>query len=457
MDANNYVAANGDGFDVVVNGRVVGHYPSQAAAESAFNTARAGSSTPTTPSATPTGVAGDVGGMADVMKLQLAAAQANQAAQIAYNNAALELQRQNAGHQWGFQQEQLAQAAAHDAWQKSVAQSGVDVNKLLAHIQEGSLTGTYDGSPTLARQEASGYLTPQTGAVGDLVAQGWRNAVANGNATPQAARDIWMHAMPGMTPQAADAMGAWGHEFSAQFGRPPTNAEIDQRLKSMGLNPETPTLAREHEQNQTGLGLLNLASQLRGPDNAFAYANTLNAVPESMRASLNQMMQRSGISYGGPSSSGLGGVVGQISAGNINGAQAAPAAAPGMAMAEPMRTTMGASLPAYQGPAMGAAPSGPGAVMQGASMQPAPQTHVHVYGAQQAPTTIGQGPQQAQAGQPAHLSSYSPTDWNNTNSYVKRLMLAGQEAMGRDKDAELDQYKMTLPRYNGPQGGRIAA
>lgn len=409
--------------------------------------------TPTAPpgtgttSATPTSVAGS--DVADILKLQLAAAQANQASQIAYNNAVLDLQRQNAGHQWGFQQEQLAQAAAHDAWQRSVAESGVDVQRLLAHVQEGLATGTYNGAPTLQAQEASGYLSAPGGSVTERAQAAYvqaRDAAAaagrpfDGRAT----REYLWQTIGGLTPQAAQQLNQRLEEYQARTGTTMPVDLTDQNVRALGGAAGTPTLAREQEQNRTGLGLLDLASRLRGPDNAFAYANTLASVPESMRQNLNQMMARSGISYGGPSSSGLGGVVGQIGAGNITGA--AGQMGPGAMVYD--RNAAEASAP------NGVPPTGTPQVptYTGPGAQPA-------MAFDQRAGTMGLGAPRPvlRTSEPQHIAEYSPTDWNNTNTYTKRLLLAGQEAMGRDKDAEVDDYQRRLPKYTGPRSGRIAA
>lgn len=433
--------------------------------------------TPTAPpgtgttSATPTSVAGS--DVADILKLQLAAAQANQASQIAYNNAVLELQRQNAGHQWGFQQEQLAQAAAHDAWQKSVAESGVDVQRLLAHVQEGLATGTYNGAPTLQAQEASGYLSAPGGSVTERAQAAYvqaRDAAAaagrpfDGRAT----REYLWQTIGGLTPQAAQQLNQRLEEYQARTGTTMPVDLTDQNVRALGGAAGTPTLAREQEQNRTGLGLLNLASQLRGPDNAFAYANTLASVPESMRQSLNQMMARSGISYGGPSTSGLGGVAAQIGAGNINGQAGAGQMGPGTMnyQTDPTagmmvydRNAAEASapngvpptgtpqMPTYTGPQAAVDPNPNGQMGPGRNLGPM------VVGANGVATHAPS----SNTAQPQHIAEYSPTDWNNTNTYTKRLLLAGQEAMGRDKDAEMDEYQRRLPKYTGPRSGRIAA
>lgn len=463
MDANNYVGASGDGWDVVVNGVKIGHYTSQAAAESAFNTARgggtgggAGTNTPTTPGVSPSAgaapIAGAVGGFVDPAAIKALMDLASQNAQQAYLNARLELEKQTAGQAWTAKQEELAQAAAHDAWSKTIAGREADV-------QEAATSGYIGG----------------VNQVADRVSAAW-NRLPPEQRTGANAAAIWKTQVPGLTDAEAVAMNDAAHQFAAVNGTAMPADIVGQTLAAITngrITGQTATLGREQEQNKTGLALLDWVSRNRGPDNAFAYAAGLANVPPAMRAQLDAMMQRAGIAYQVP---GLGTVAGQLSQGGFGGMtqqgyggvqQAAPA---GMVQSTP---TVGAAGMTQQiQPAMVAAPGvGGTATPTATGGQTQSSTPYMTYTGPGSPSAGGVTGQPATpptgltqtsgnamtytgpaAGAPAvqHLYQMSPQQLNNTPDYVKRLMLAGLEAGGEDKQNELDQYQLSLPKYSGP-------
>jgi hypothetical protein len=510
MDPNNFVGPSGDGFDVYVNGVRIGHYADQASAESAFRTAKGGG-TATTPGAnTPTtpgvsagagagAVAGATGGLVDPSAIKALMDLASQNAQQAYLNARLELERQSAGHAWTAQQEQLAQNAAHDAWSKTVAERGADV----------------------VQANATGYLGGVTNVSGKVNAA-W-NALPADQRTDARASAIWKAYVPGMSDQQAQAMQKWGRDVYLATGQQVTDEMVGQQLSSMGLGQGTPTLARQQFQAQTGQGLLDLAARLRGPDDAFAYARTLQNVPPEMRAQLDAMMRQQGISYGGP---GLGTVAGQIVQGGLGGgtqqtqggpmmqAQVMPQPYGGLQQAGPggmLQSTPTAATPqqapetdaAYQARAqqwaqgaraqgipeaqiqqqltqdaaartgaVGGMPeaqqtqtsptymtyTGPGSPSAGGTTGPAATAQTSLGGATQqggnamtyqGASAGGQGVQ--------HLYQLSPQQLNNTNEYVKRLMMAGYDDPGSGTSAlgEQSAYQMSLPKYSGPRSATV--
>lgn len=424
---------------------------------------------PTTPSTSPTpsvnpgagagSVAGAVGGLVDPTAIKALMDLASQSAQQAYLNARLELEKQTAGQQWTAQQEQLAQAAAHDAWQKAIAGREADVQQAAS----------------------SGYIGG-VNEVADRVSAAWNRLPADQRTGANAAA-IWQTQVPGLTADEAARVNEAAHQYAAVNGTAMPADIVGQTLAAVTngrITGQTATLAREQAQNQTGLGLLQLGAQLRGPDNAFAYARTLQNTPPEMRAQLDAMMQRAGISYGGP---GLGAMAGQISQGGLapqqqqaagmtQQAQVMPmlgqvpgqtqqagnamVAAPGVGgmpvlrtgQAQPEATQQGGNYMTYTGPQ---SPSSGGVTGQPATPQtPLTQQSGNAMTYQGA-STGGQGVQ--------HLSQLSPQQWNNTNEYVKRLMMAGYDDPGSGTSAmgEQSAYQMSLPKYSGPTSARLAA
>ena len=493
MDPQNFVGPSGDGWDVYVGGKLVGHYTDLNAAQSAFNTAKgAGQNQPTgVPSVSPSAGAGPVvgatSGLVDPQAIKALMDLASQNAQQAYLNARLELEKQSAGHQWTYQQEQLAQQAAHDAWEKSASESGL-----------------------------SGYITTPGGGAAQRAQAAWQ-ALAPAQRTMGAATNIWQQIAPGLNPQEAAQMAQFGHDYYAATGQVMPDDIAQQHLTQITggrVTGQADTLARQQMQNTTSVQLLDLMSRLRGPDDAFAYARTLQNVPPEMRANLQAMMQRSGINYQGP---GLGTVVGQITSGQMGGQPALQAqAAGGMAAASEtdaayraraeqwaagaraagvpeqqigqqlaqdaarrsQTTTAPGAIQMFSAPTAGAAGQGMTATAQNAAQQAylnagfgagagAQATAPSASAAATPRTALAAGQTMTgqssfyQPGGPAAgvtgLGQVSPQQWNNTNSYVKRLMLAGLEAGGADKSAELDAYQQQLPKYQGPTSGRMAA
>jgi hypothetical protein len=227
---------------------------------------------------------------------------------------------------------------------------------------------------------------------------------------------------------------------------------------------------------------LTLLSNLRGPENAFAYANTLQNLPPSIRANIQAAMGRLPFTAQNPAQRGLFGDVG-VGTGQpaLPGALRAgmTPAQPWMGAATGQEMTRGASelgpgpfelqaggrtaaagggpmayLPAPQA----AAPAGPaGQMAQGAAQQAYRQQAGPVgpgSGLEQMPTTYGPRTAPAVAAGMQAPSQWSPTAYNQTGDYARRLQLAAYENVGEDPREVMDQYRRSLPVATGPRVGQ---
>lgn len=209
--------------------------------------------------------------------------------------------------QWALNAQIAAQAAKTNAdrlnlldipkWQKDAAIAEADLK--LRQAQEARAALNDEQRRQLDAQAAainaarvSGYM-PQAGPrVGDLVAQGWNKAVAEGRANPQTAAAIWHQAVGADANQAAQ-LAEWGKQYSITFGHPPDNDEIDAKVRSLGLNPQAPTLEREQYGTNTALEYQRiLASKAGRPEDAFTYAGMIRDTPDSIRNIVNTAAAR---------------------------------------------------------------------------------------------------------------------------------------------------------------------
>lgn len=401
-----------------------------------------------------------------------------------------------------LRQAQEARASLNDEARRALDQ------QTLA-ISVGQLTGRYNGGATLAAQQTSGYMsTPglESGAGSRIIGaadqlranpayQELQRRAADGD--PQALtqkRQMEIAAIASATGLSMERAGALSNQFEARrnaLGGQLMGAEDIDRLIGNDPSFQTPTLEREKEQNANAVSVLTLQSQLRGPDNAFAYARTLQGVPDSIRQSIGRFATNAGVA----------GYAGQNDLGpaSVGGLVRDATATPGYGVSGPGRTSYSQAGIAAGDPAIGAqyAAAVPryGVTMSG--VDPRVSAPVTNYGmgrtlegqrVDQGATTGGIDPRppemggqgqmgpgtmnyQRQAtgqpvnvaanvpryGAPQHLYQLSPQDWNRTNVYGQKLYLAGQEAIGRDKEAELDMYRKSLPKYGGAARGRIAA
>jgi hypothetical protein len=252
--------------------------------------------------------------------------------------------------------------------------------------------------------------------------------------------------------------------LTATTGQPSSAALVEQVLgQTPGGAPAT--LEREREQNRSSMEALTLLSNLRGPENAFAYANTLANLPPSIRANIQASMGRMPFSAQNPAQRGLFGDVGvglgqpALPGGMPVGGQPVPGAYPGAgnwpALQAGGRTLAGGGTVNQYLPApVDTSPAGQMAqqAAQGAyrTAAGAPATGS---GLEQMPTFYGPRTSPAVAAGMQAASQWSPTAYNQTGDYARRLQLAAYENVGEDPREVMDQYRRSLPTAVGPRSG----
>lgn len=373
FDSNNYVGPSPVGFVSVVNG-VPNQYATQPEAENDYNqrTGGGGSSgaPPSSSSPAPTGGAPSVGGGGgggfggnsgiNPGLLGPAIDLANNAAQQAYNQKRLELDRDIANMQNDRQKDQIALQAARDAWQKT--------------YQTATLTGTLNGNPTLdaTKQQSditgyvpgSGYATRAQAAFMNLPAD---------QRTGAAAARIWQSIVPGLTADEAAQMNEAGHQYAASTGGQPmpddVAAQYLSRITGGRISGQgTPNFQNQQEQDRTLTSVLGLLANLRGPENAFAYANTLASIPDSIKGQIQAAMGRTGVQAQTPAQAGVLGDLGVPGA--VSGQYGGTGPGTAVGARAPGPTQFGGNAAVYQGPQPGAFAPLPGAAGSGGPLQP---------------------------------------------------------------------------------------
>jgi hypothetical protein len=188
-----------------------------------------------------------------------------------------------------YQQQQIAGEAARAAYANAQAQ-GLAEQIAIAKAKEAfdekmgtaSMTGMWNDSPTWAVDQALG------------VAPG-------GTFTPGSA--------------LLNQQTLYGNSGGAAGGGMPTEEARQFNVNTSGyLANGDPTLAREENQNQTTLGLLNTEAGLGGPQNYLKYARVLNGTPQGLRDILNAAAGRFNLpAFGGgaaPNYTGQGSAIG---------------------------------------------------------------------------------------------------------------------------------------------------
>lgn len=405
--------------------------------------------------------------------------------------------------------------------------------------EQATLTGSYGGSPTLDATKTGADITGYTGGAGTagngqrvldamaaLRGEAGYQAVYQRAAAGDQAAVAQLRAMEAarvvqatggaltqeQALQAVNQMRATTATAGGYAGAPSQAAQIEGILR--GIAPGTATLDRERdigrldldreiergklgldqekEQNSTLVSVLNLLSTLRGPENAFAYANTLANVPESVRQNIQAAMGRLPVAPRNPAAAGVW---------NDVRAQQAQATAMGQPAMAQDQMGIGAFEQGQQGarpaPAWSAQGGPTASIMPmmaqdpGVGMTPASPvpsgtppgffpsmtntTPIGVYGAQ--PEIVsgqplmsqdprGPAPAYGPRTQPvspaaaAGLSApnqWSPTAYNNTDVYARKLELAAYEQAGEDPESVQWRYQQSLPRAFGPRTGRLRA
>lgn len=373
---------------------------------------------------------------------------ADNAAMMAYNNARLALDRELGVMRNEREKERIALEAARDAWNKTYQTASM--SGYMPNVAAGKGQAVMDAIGGL-RSNAQ-YQT----ADGDVKRQMEAAAVAQATGID-----------PASAAQAIDRLRA----LTATTGQPSSAALVEQVLgQTPGGAPAT--LEREREQNRASMDALRLLSELRGPENAFAYANTLQNLPPQVRANIQAAMGRMPFTAQNPAQRGLFGDVGigaaqpALPGGMPVGGQPVPGAYPGAGNTPVLQAggrtlagggTVNQYLPApvdtspagqmAQQAAQGAYRTATGAPAMGG--QPG-----MVYAPESFPTTYGPRTAPAVAAGMQAASQWSPTVYNQTGDYARRLQLAAYENVGEDPREVMDQYKRSLPVAVGPRVGR---
>src|SRR5262245_45748360 len=251
---------------------------------------------------------------------------------------------------------------------------------------------------------------------------------------------------PGQARVAIDRLRA----MTASTGQPSSAQLVEQVL---GQVPGTPTLERERLQNQTTTDTLRILSGLRGPENAFAYAETLQNIPPSIRANIQAAMGRLPLTAQNPAQAGMLGDVGVYGQGAGAPVGYPAATGPRTAQALPAGSRWQATQP------MGGQPAFNPAAQQAAQQRAAargweinyPTTQPGMVANQYATAAYGPRTSPAVAAGMTAPSQLSPTDMNRLGTYGQKLLWAGYEHAGEDPGEVQDQFRRSLPTATGPR------
>jgi hypothetical protein len=354
---------------------------------------------------------------------------ATQAAQQEYLKSKLKFEERQFDNLSAFQKEELSFKRAQEAFNQELqkAQLTGDFNGTPTWqktVQEAGLTGYYNGQSTLAREQLAQSEAALTGYL-------------NGKNT--LARDTFDQ-------RTGELLGFINGQNT--LSRDELNARIGEML---GYYNGQNTLGRDELNQRTGLGVMQLAADLRGPKNAFQYAKVLNGTPQGMRDIVSAAFG----SYKLPGSGG-GDPYAPQEAASVQGLYS--------------DVLHGVQVPSYGAPAQ-VTPPGVNAPTNQYNYEPTGNGSYNVYPpGVQAPAQRGQystmtpmDPHAANSA--AHTQANAalpmPNQWNASNinnmgQYQKDLLLAAYEAQGYDPTSAWETFKQSLPDYGGPKKGTLA-
>lgn len=312
---------------------------------------------------------------ANLNAAQLLLNQAQQAAYQAYLNARLNLDT-----------DQLAFNKATQAFNNT--------------ITEANLTGSYQGSQTLAGQKQAADIAAQTAGITGYYTAPGQASMADAPGQLQSMRDK-AASLKAAADAATAALSANPNDLSTRQAATAavdayTAAQNDWVARSPALMAAgstgaqgTPTLARQQFEASTATDYLKLISGLRGPSDYVQYLKVLGSTPGGLRdlvgAAAGQYRPATGASTGvATTPASLGGLIGDATSGGAGG------------------------------------------------------------------TTYGQYMQQT-AGLPLP-NQISSAAYNAFTDSQKQLLLGAYEAQGWNPADVADLYKQSLPRYAGPAG-----
>jgi hypothetical protein len=429
--------------------------------------------------------------MINLQAAQLAAQVAQQAAQQEFQRMRFtELEQPQFAHLSEMDKEQLAFQKAQQAFTEA--------------FQTASLTGQWNGAPTTMEQQR---LTENQMNEAQLTGmyQGQQTTAEQQRLIANAMSEAGITGMYQGQQTAAERAAAFERAVT-QAGLTGTyegQQTIDWLARQAGITGyfnNAPTLQREQMQNENSLSLLNLQSQLRGPRNAFQYANLIASTPQGLLGDLNAMIGRSQVPASAGYQPGMGGLQ-PANLGTMYGDMLGGAQGPGgfTQPYAPQASPAAAQVPAYM---MGGV-SPVGAIREFyPRMEPA-NTPFYEQAATQATTEAASPFQMNPVGQqaPSNLYNYQPTGdgrfytyppgmmappeaqqysssvpqnvneiqrfqdslplgsqisssyWNQAPQYTKDVMMSGYEARGDDAGYIEEQYKKSLPKYTGERVG----
>jgi hypothetical protein len=426
--------------------------------------------------------------MINLQAAQLAAQVAQQAAQQEFQRMRFtELEQPQFAHLSEMDKEQLAFQKAQQAFNEA--------------FQTASLTGMYNGAPTTLEQQR---------LLENQMSEAELTGMYNGQQTVAEQQRALANAMAeaGLTgmyqgQQTEAARAAAFERLVTESGLTGTyqgQQTIDWMARQAGITgyfDGQATLQREQMQNENSLALLGLQSQLRGPRNAFQYANLIASTPAGLQGELAAMAGRSQVpAYGGyqPNAGGLQAAsLGTMYGDMLGGMQGLSG------YAQPYAPQAGAQVPSYM--MGGVMPVG--TIREPYLGQPLGNPMYYEQQATQATTEAAAPFQPNPVGQqaPSNLYNYQPTGdgryytyppgmlapqdaeqysssvpmnfdeikrfqdslpmgsqisssyWNQAPQYTKDVMMSGYEARGDDAGYIEEQYQKSLPKYTGERVG----
>lgn len=221
--------------------------------------------------------------MINLQAAQLAAQVAQNAAQQEFQRMRFEtLEQPQFAHLSEMDKEQLAFQKAQQAFQEA--------------FQTASLTGMWNGQQTIAEQQrqienqmsqaglTGMYQGQETTAekqrkIANLMAEAGITGMYNGEETAAERAAKFQRAV-----SEAGLTGTYEGQQTIDW--------LAQQAGITGYFQGKDTLQRQQMQNENSLALLNLQSSLRGPRNAFQYANAIASTPQGLQGELQAMLGR---------------------------------------------------------------------------------------------------------------------------------------------------------------------
>lgn len=419
--------------------------------------------------------------LVNIQAATLAAQVANWAAQLEFQKERMRLlempQFQNTTQ---LERDRFAFEKAQQEWQRA--------------ITEATMTGTYNGVPTLQWLEQQARLTGVINGQQTLEGKLTDAQIAQMNHSMELENRRFL--------LEQDEFGfnkdKWQQEFDYQKSSDLRKFLLDEANVTGTYNGQA-TLEKQQMDNQNAQAYLTLLSNLQGPGNAFKQLRVLGNTPGGLTDLVNAWTgryQMGGLTGSGQAPGqaqvsdlytqyGTDGLPIQQSGANLQGVSLPTRGSgllPGQTPADGMwqgQEDVYTTMPAGEG-AVGAeagytiSPPGTQAPIQAYNYQGTPSGQTQVYppgvpapaNQAQVSTQVPLSPGQAGARGREALAAQSPglmpsqinaENYGNTNKYAQELMWAKFENDGWDPMAAKDAFAKSLPRYGGPKRGVVNA